>query len=195
MNPLVGRGIGLLGALLLLISPFPDLTDGGPSLWDSSDRIDVIVLLGTLAAAALIVADLTTTKPILLLVAGGIGLFLFGVFFPILLESDASATGTYLGTLGAVLLVAGSLLAYLVPAPAPAAGIAPAGPVPAAAATPAPESPAPAPAPEPARPAPAPAEPAPASPALPPAGWYEDPSRQARLRYWDGQAWTEQTSA
>jgi hypothetical protein len=31
----------------------------------------------------------------------------------------------------------------------------------------------------------------PASPAaLPPAGWYPDPYRTARLRYWDGRAWT-----
>ncbi|HEX8073426.1 MAG TPA: DUF2510 domain-containing protein, partial [Thermoleophilaceae bacterium] len=29
----------------------------------------------------------------------------------------------------------------------------------------------------------------------PPAGWYPDPQGQARLRYWDGGAWTEQTSA
>lgn len=29
----------------------------------------------------------------------------------------------------------------------------------------------------------------------PPAGWYPDPQGQARLRYWDGSAWTEQTSA
>jgi hypothetical protein len=29
----------------------------------------------------------------------------------------------------------------------------------------------------------------------PPAGWYPDPQGQARLRYWDGAAWTDQTSA
>jgi len=29
----------------------------------------------------------------------------------------------------------------------------------------------------------------------PPAGWYPDPQGQARLRYWDGNAWTDQTSA
>jgi uncharacterized RDD family membrane protein YckC len=28
-----------------------------------------------------------------------------------------------------------------------------------------------------------------------PAGWYADPQGQARLRYWDGAAWTEHTSA
>jgi uncharacterized RDD family membrane protein YckC len=37
---------------------------------------------------------------------------------------------------------------------------------------------------------------APAPPAAgPPAGWYADPHGQARLRYWDGQRWTEHTIA
>jgi uncharacterized RDD family membrane protein YckC len=39
-----------------------------------------------------------------------------------------------------------------------------------------------------------PGQPAPAAPAQP-AGWYADPSGQTRLRYWDGSAWTEHTSA
>jgi len=47
-------------------------------------------------------------------------------------------------------------------------------------AEPAPEYPPPA--------APAPPEP---QPELPPANWYPDPYYQARLRYWDGQSWTE----
>ena len=34
----------------------------------------------------------------------------------------------------------------------------------------------------------------PAQSAGPPAGWYPDPQGQARLRYWDGHAWTDQTS-
>jgi uncharacterized membrane protein YhaH (DUF805 family) len=36
-------------------------------------------------------------------------------------------------------------------------------------------------------------QPAPAS-ARPPAGWYADPGGAARLRYWDGAAWTEHVS-
>jgi Protein of unknown function (DUF2510) len=36
--------------------------------------------------------------------------------------------------------------------------------------------------------------PAPAQAATPP-GWYDDPWRQARLRYWDGTAWTGHTAA
>ncbi|MBV9213646.1 MAG: DUF2510 domain-containing protein [Actinobacteria bacterium] len=35
----------------------------------------------------------------------------------------------------------------------------------------------------------------PAAHAGPPAGWYPDPQGLARLRYWDGAAWTEHTSA
>ena len=43
-------------------------------------------------------------------------------------------------------------------------------------------------------PASAPAQtPAPAQGAPPP-GWYDDPWRQARLRYWDGTAWTGHTA-
>jgi hypothetical protein len=37
--------------------------------------------------------------------------------------------------------------------------------------------------------------PQPAQSTGPPPGWYPDPQGQARLRYWDGTAWTEQTSA
>jgi collagen type III alpha len=33
-----------------------------------------------------------------------------------------------------------------------------------------------------------------APPPLPPADWYADPHGVARLRYWDGQAWTEHTA-
>jgi hypothetical protein len=42
---------------------------------------------------------------------------------------------------------------------------------------------------------PAAGEAPPSDPSGPPAGWYPDPQGQARLRYWDGSAWTDQTSA
>lgn len=32
------------------------------------------------------------------------------------------------------------------------------------------------------------------APGGPAPGWYDDPHRQARLRYWDGTSWTEQTT-
>jgi len=48
-------------------------------------------------------------------------------------------------------------------------------------------------------PAPPPQPPVPPEPPAahpgPPAGWYPDPQGLARLRYWDGAAWTDQTSA
>lgn len=190
MNPVIGRGVGLLGALLLLISPFLDLGDFG-SLWDIYERVDVLVLLSAIAAGALIVLDLVMRKALLLLIAAGIGLVVFGIYLPFLIESGGGGIGAFLGTLGAVLVVVGSVLGYIA-GPMPVAA-------PAAAAY-APVAPAPAPAQpaQPAQPAPQPAQPAPApepAASLPPAGWYSDPSGQARLRYWDGQAWTEQTSA
>jgi len=62
-------------------------------------------------------------------------------------------------------------------------------------------------APEPAAPQPAARNPAPAaqpvaaqptappaSPPMPPANWYPDPSGNARLRYWDGARWTNHTA-
>jgi hypothetical protein len=58
--------------------------------------------------------------------------------------------------------------------------------------------------PQPAPTQPAPAQPAPAQPASPgggaanpppPAGWYADPWRTARLRWWSGTQWTGHTSA
>jgi hypothetical protein len=36
-------------------------------------------------------------------------------------------------------------------------------------------------------------DPAALSQGLPPAGWYTDPQDEARLRYWDGEAWTDWT--
>jgi hypothetical protein len=45
--------------------------------------------------------------------------------------------------------------------------------------------------PEPTYPPPAQTEPPPPQQELPPANWYDDPYQQARLRYWDGQSWTQ----
>jgi hypothetical protein len=45
-----------------------------------------------------------------------------------------------------------------------------------------------------ATPPPAAPQPAAPQPAGPPPGWYADPSGQARVRYWDGAAWTSHIS-
>jgi hypothetical protein len=73
-----------------------------------------------------------------------------------------------------------------VPAPAgtaPPPGALGVGPPPAAAPSPQPAAPAPAPTPQPAGGGPG-----------QPAGWYPDPQGRARVRYWDGSAWTDHTA-
>ncbi len=88
----------------------------------------------------------------------------------------------------------------------------PEGPPPDAEPAPPPEPAAPEPEPAPPAPEPAPADPPPdypppvvtpeypppeyppPQPDLPAANWYPDPYAQARLRYWDGQQWTEHVS-
>jgi Protein of unknown function (DUF2510) len=49
--------------------------------------------------------------------------------------------------------------------------------------------------PRPTMPAPSPPAFSPQAPAFPQPGWYADPQRLARVRYWDGRVWTEQTQA
>src|SRR5918992_2078791 len=117
MNPLIGRGIGLLGALLVLVAVFVKLTDFGGSLWDNSDRVDIFVLLTALAAGALIGLNLATGTSPLLPAAAGLGLVDFGIFFPFVIEGGAAAIGAYLGLLGALLLAVGPLLSHLVGPP------------------------------------------------------------------------------
>lgn len=112
------------------------------------------------------------------------------------------SVGAIVGTLASVLIFVGGLVLLITGLvsgrrkPAPAFGsawLAPEQPTawPPPQATPwaPPQQPGWPPPDQPAVPVPAPAP----APALPPAGWYPDPMRQATWRYWDGQAWTSHT--
>jgi hypothetical protein len=172
---LVGRALAAIGALLWIVALFLDVGVGIASKWDIYGRLDIVTLAAAIAVLVFLLASLFVGEELLLFLVGVSGGFLVADgAFDLIEYSDQfdAASGTYLSIVGAGLIILGAALALLVRreevlAFMPAAGVqAPAAAMPAA----------------------APVEPAAAAP-----GWYSDPSGQARLRYWDGQTWTEQT--
>jgi hypothetical protein len=168
MTGYAGRAIAAVGAVMLIVSLFPDAYSSSLSYWDSYRRMDVVILVVAVAAILLLLGSLYALGELLLFAVGVIGGFGLGFFLSQLIEFglDDAAAGVYLASLGSAIILLGAGVA-LVPALAARAGdwqgfaFVPSEPTTAPAAT--------------------------------AAGWYADPSGQARLRYWDGQVWTEQT--
>ncbi len=143
----------------------------------SGGRDGVVIIVLALIAAGLVVFHLRASRPPLWAsIAAGV-LALLALVIVIADIGDIGDTptlsagwGIWLDLLAAIaLLVLCVLIAMAVrSAPSPAAAPLAAGPQ-------------------------APASAAPA--ATVPAGWYEDPSGRFRLRWWDGTAWTDHTSA
>jgi hypothetical protein len=147
-----------------------------------SDNADIGAFIGLLASAAILAGAILADRPDLTdRVADATGI-----------PADRPAAAPRAGF--------GSSTATPTP-PAAAPAAAPPGPAPAVQPATGAGAASPAAAPTPPAPPAPPAggeRPAPARPAEsvgPPPGWYPDPQGQARLRYWDGTAWTEQTSA
>jgi Protein of unknown function (DUF2510) len=164
---LVGRAIAAVGAIVMGVSVFqPAFEESSVSIWDAYSRLDLVVLGAAAATLVLLLVSLFAGTELLLFVVGVIASFVLGFFLLIYLEFPGSGLGWYLAMAGSSAILAGAAIA-LVPALVARAG-------------------------EPADLAFLPAEPVP-GPAAHPAGWYADPSGNARLRYWDGQAWTERT--
>jgi Protein of unknown function (DUF2510) len=199
VNPMIARILAAVGAGLGLLSiwlPFDDYY-GGSKYWNDSNHHVVGIAMLILALAALIgvvLAFVGNARLDRLWLMAGLTLGGLYLYEPIRAFSSSYTShlraGAWLGVVAALLFMVAIWLLPLSPATAqpaastwnaaPAAPAAPVAPV-------APQAPAPPP------PAKAP-EPAPAAAAAP-AGWYADPSGQARLRYWDGSSWTESTSA
>jgi len=191
MNPYVARALGAIGAVLGIVAIWVDFAPGGATYWDlpeSGHAIGIAMLvLGILAGAGIVFASLTQMRALdqlwLLpgLVLGGIALFAPLTALGAGHIGDLQ-TGGWLGVVSCGLFVAAGIVNVLLAmrqaaTPVPVATTA--APATAALSIPTgqPES----------KPAPEASGPA--------AGWYPDPKGEARLRYWDGKDWTENTAA
>jgi hypothetical protein len=195
MNPFIARALAALGAILGIVAIWVHVTSTGGKYWDGAGHAIGIsmLVLAILVGLGLALATWRRSQALdrawLLpaLVLGGLYLF-----FPIGTwgegETGHLGVAAWLGVAAAGLFVlAGILNAFPAAAAAPrVAATAPTALPAAATASTAAAAPAPEQEPEPAPP--------PAAEAAP-ADWYPDPKGEARLRYWDGSAWTDNTAA
>ena len=175
--------------LLMLLNVLSD-DDESITAWKLYERVDIIVLIFSVLAVLLAGASFVVQRRSFMVAAAALLFASFGLLLPVPLESNAQsddtvAIGAWLSVI--VSLVGAGAAAYaaeLVPsgAGAPAAGAGraadPSFTTPIGGGAPAPTGP--------------PQAPAGGGGIAP--GWYNDPHGQARLRYFDGQNWTEQTS-
>lgn len=191
MSPagIVGRVIAAIGAVLMGASLFLDIVEGGSvTYWDELRRMDIVILVLAVAVIALLALSFVSFELFCLFAVGVIGGYGLGFFSDLFIEfSFDKGIGTWLANIGSAGVVLGAAIA-LIPAMLGRSGkrrepaFVPADTGPVQVQAPATQEPTPAPTPAPAEAAPTVA-----------AGWYPDPSGQARLRYWDGQTWTDQT--
>jgi hypothetical protein len=213
-----GALVAAAGGLLLLLSLFLDWV-GPANAFDLFDLTDWLLLLIALAAVAMAVIQVTNTQVNLPAPAADIitlaGIVATTITLVFIFEGADRGFGLFLAFLSSLAVLAGGIVARREPAGglniagAPGAGAgAGSGPGPAAGPGPAPGgfgATPPAAAPGPlgggggAAPAPeaTPTQPLPSSQAAPPGGkadWYPDPEGKTRLRYYDGQRWTDHTA-
>jgi Protein of unknown function (DUF2510) len=186
---IIGAACAALVPIVMLLQ-YLGSGDDNRSTWELLERIDIVVLIFSVLAAVLLLVSLLNQRRSLgiaaaVLLAAAFGLLLaFPLDLPAQTDGISVKVGGYLGPLLA-LVGAGAAVyaAELVPsgAGAPPVGAGrgpdPSFTTPIGGGAPAPTGP-----PQ-----------APAGGGIAP-GWYDDPHGQARLRYFDGQNWTEQTS-
>jgi hypothetical protein len=184
----------LVGALCAAATPALGLLayigSGGDSdnLW-ALKRIDIVVLIFCVLAVILLLASFMGARRSLCLAAAALLFASFGLVlafpleFPALVDGAQVKIGGYLTPI--VALIGAGAAVFAAESVPTGAGDAPIGA--GRGATPAITAPLAAPAPT-----GAPQAPAGAGGAQP--GWYADPHGQARLRYFDGREWTQQTS-
>jgi hypothetical protein len=189
---IVGAACAALVPILMLLKYLG--SDGDDrSAWKLLERSDIVALIFCVLAAALLLASLLTGHRRSLGIAAAALMFaVFGLMltFPLELPAQSDDVGVKIGGYLVPLfaLIAAGAAVY-------AAELTPAGPGARGALAGAGRGPDPSFTTPIGGGAPAPTGPpqAPAGGGTAP-GWYDDPHGQARLRYFDGQNWTEQTS-
>lgn len=164
---LVGRAIAATGAVLLAIALVQSPAEGDSrNFREVYQRLDITILVVVAAVVVLLLVSLAAGQGPALFIVGVLGAVVLGFFLLISIEFkfEGYARGWYLALAGSAGILAGAAVA-LVPMLSAREG------EPELAFLPAESSRA----------------------AAPDAGWYPDPSGQARLRYWDGQSWSAQT--
>jgi hypothetical protein len=183
LGPLLAAG----GGLLLFISSFiawvgNEGTDETLNAWKIFDFMDIVLLLVALVTIAFAVLQILPMAPGLPVrpaeVVRWTGLIAVTIVFYTLIEiavreDNTSEFGIWLAFLSSIAILAGAVIGDRFPLGA--AGPRPAAGVPLGATPPTQTGPTPA-----------------AGQAAP--DWYPDPRGQARLRYWDGTQWTDQTA-
>jgi hypothetical protein len=187
---LIGAACAALVPILMLLKYMDGFRDQD-SAWKLFERVDIVALIFCVLAVLLLIVSFVNQRRSLCLAAAALMFAVFGLMlcFPLELpaQSDEVSTkiGGYLVPIFALFSAAAAIYAAeFVPvgAGAPPVG-AGRGPNPSFS-TPLAGGNAPAPSGQPQAPAGGGTAP----------GWYDDPHGQARLRYYDGQNWTEQTS-
>jgi hypothetical protein len=177
---------------LLMLLKYLGSGDDSRSAWKLLERADIVVLIFCVLAAGLLVVSLLNHRRSLGVAAAALLFASFGLLLTFPLELPAQSDdvsvkiGGYLAPLFALIgagaaIYAAELAPFGPGARGPLAG-AGRGPDPSFTTPIGGGAPAPTGAPQ-----------APAGGGVAP-GWYDDPHGQARLRYFDGQNWTEQTS-
>jgi Protein of unknown function (DUF2510) len=204
-----GALIAGAGGLLLLFGTFIDWAEE-VTAWKLFTFVDLLLVIVALVAIATAVIQLMPDPPALPVRPADAalwgGVFALGVTISVIDATEDSKFGLVLAFLASLAIVGGSVLAKREPAtgygrgvgmgtaPGASLGAGPAGGGSPAAASPVAATPA----------AASPVAPTPAQPTTgteggtsagsPDPDWYPDPKGEARLRYWDGTQWTEQTA-
>ncbi|MEV0803207.1 DUF2510 domain-containing protein [Kribbella sp. NPDC050281] len=154
------------------------MVEGGGSFWLAVNHGRYFVVGGATTAIVLLFVSLVVATELLLFWAALIASFLLGFFVITWVQFEGLGTAWTIGIAGSAIALLGTAIAM---SPMLARRMAEPGRVaflPAEALPPDPVESARSSAFEPVRPS---------------AGWYEDPSEQTQLRYWDGLEWTDKT--